>query len=281
MTVDWPSPPEIPARTRGRTIRTSVSAALAVLVTGAVIATFVLTREPPDRQTPQPAAPSAGKPGPISIVPAAIDIPAGALLQPDEVGPGLVTAASYTAENQPLVDVQRRLLAAQCPAYRSLDLYSGPFRSFRQHVVGHSAKGAGESGGDRALLQSVTRLSPDLARRVVDDARRIFRTCATYTSVGPLEGKDETEEAEARHTWTLVGDGFAGDESMLYRHDITIRDRVTGRAIGDSMMIVLVIRVGDLVTMVYPEGPHGTVDGAVALGRRAAARLCVTANPRC
>jgi hypothetical protein len=113
---------------------------------------------------------------------------------------------------------------------------------------------------------------------VVADARRVVGACRSYTS--QTEASTDLHPAHGVHTWTVLGEGFAGDDSLLVRQQFVSIDDSTGRQVGDSIVdIYAIVHVADLVTVVesYTTDPGLLRD----LGAKAATRLCVAAIPRC
>ncbi len=181
--VRWPDAAEIRARlTRRRRRRAVAASGLATVVAIAVAVPAVLNTGGDDSGPPVAGAEQL------------VEIPPEALLQPEDVGPGLVALRETIAENENVGDVHLLdLLADTCPAYRSLSIYAGPYRYQRSYSVQTPPTDPGDpTTGDAVLRQYVLRLDGDLASRVADDLMRaavdvrrlrLGRACARPTRV--------------------------------------------------------------------------------------------------
>ncbi|MFI6760201.1 hypothetical protein ACIBF5_13795 [Micromonospora sp. NPDC050417] len=84
-----------------------------------------------------------------------------------------------------------------------------------------------------------------------------------------------------RHTLRVLGDGFAGSQSLLVRQEVTAPAGTPATGVGDVGTVTLyaVVRVGDLVAVLES---YDYDDARMRqLATRAAAWLCPFANPRC
>ena len=212
-----------------------------------------------------------------------MEIPPEALLQPEDVGPGLVALRETIAENENVGDVHLLdLLAVTCPAYPSLSIYTGPYRYQRSYSVQTPPKDPGDpTTGDAVLRQYVLRLDGDLASRVADDLRRSAVTCADYASGGPVQTDEGVLDVEAKHRLRVVYEGFAGDQSFVFTHATEVT-RVDGRPyIEPATRLEAVVRVGDLVSLIsWVRAGVEPTEGR-RLATRAASWLCVASNPPC
>ena len=78
----------------------------------------------------------------------------------------------------------------------------------------------------------------------------------------------------------MLDDGFAGSESLLIRDTVESVEDATGTPVGDPLVTTyMVVRVNDLVTVAFRY--TGDTAALVALGPKAATRLCVAASPSC
>jgi len=284
--VRWPDAEEIRAIGRRRTRRATVAATLSVLLTVSVAWAAVGRPGWPPRSEPAPvlAEPLAA---PASAGPEATGwIPPEALLTPEDVGPGLVAGQVTTDQNRPVG--RWAFTLHTCPAYPAVKTYQGVYTFRREQTVGFPPKVPGEpETGVAVLRQSVMRLSPDGAAEMVTDAREVTRACAKYESSGVLSafaddgtGAGTAKQLKVRttHAWQLVDENFAGDESLLFEHQIVAETGKDRTDLGAAS--VAVIRVRDLVATVE-QVDGGGVEVTRRLGKRAAAWLCTAATPPC
>ncbi|MBO4206497.1 hypothetical protein [Micromonospora echinofusca] len=302
--IRWASPTEIRNRARRRARRQAASGALALMVVVAA-ASAVGSVVRPDRTpspvaaTPVPTTPDTVPPVPpegapaqpvpsprssvwpdptvqgaapttpfarttVSTVPTAI--PVDALLQPGDLGADLLLGATETTDFAPVRPIADSLVS--CPDYATLDRYDGVAVAFRRHALLRDP-----ADGDPVLRQEVGRFPGGAAGRIVDDVDRAVAVCARYRSPGPTYER-RLLDGWGEHAWSRVDRGFAGDQSMLLRHEIARQGSP-----GSVVYLVAVIRVGDLVTVVTSADLTG--ERAREMAATAAARLCRTANPGC
>ncbi|MER5700755.1 hypothetical protein ABT023_02165 [Micromonospora sp. NPDC002296] len=288
--VRWPEPAEIRARARRRSRRTAVAAAIAVLavVSGSAVAVgdrdgaVVPLASWAERRLSQPEPEPSGQ----------AEIPQEALLEPADVGVRSNvrlgdTGLGEQVQVDPLLEIcaDGRGLSGQ----RTVSRYS---RS--QSLLQKDTHGQTWSSGGLVLTQDVYRLAPGASARFFTGLDRIVTACAGWTEVGPRPWGRGIVTASVAHTWRAVERDFAGDEAVLLRHALSQPvDVATGKPLdvrfpSESRMVV---RVGDLVTVIVPaselgvDGPNivGSTSDAklLELGRSAARRLCVAANPSC
>jgi hypothetical protein len=78
----------------------------------------------------------------------------------------------------------------------------------------------------------------------------------------------------------VIDEDTVGDQSLVLRHEARAYVQSTGEALGQSTgSLVGLVRVHDLVAIVVPKDSDPERLGQLL--QRAAARLCVAANPRC
>ena len=215
--------------------------------------------------------------------PQLLEIPPEALLQPEDVGPGLVALRETVAANESVGSVQLLDLAAvTCPAYRSVGFYSGPYRYQRSYTVPTPPTDPGDpTTGDAVLRQYVLRMDGDLASRLADDMMRATVACATTPGTA-VENAMGVVDVEATHRVRVVYEGFAGDQSFVFTHAIEVTRVDTGRPYTDPVTrLQAVIRVGDLVSLIaWTRANMDPIEGR-RLASRAASWLCVASNPPC
>ncbi|MDW5326342.1 hypothetical protein [Plantactinospora sp. KLBMP9567] len=275
-TVSWPAPEEIRARARRRNRIRTVAGTVAVVVAVTAGSVGLVERY---GGHPRPVAPPASAPTPA---PDPVAIPPSALLQPGDVGPGLVVDRVNVWADA-AVDLIDPTVVIDCPGYGAYDRYDGLARMFRRHTVQKPPTVPGDPlTGQAVVHEKVFRLAPDAARRVFADARAVPDLCARYVSSGVIEIDGRRLPVDAEHRWRVLAEGFAGDESVLLEWQTTIRRR-DGAAVvdGPAGRLVGVARVGDLVAAVDRVDEVPDPQRARALTLAAAARLCDVANPPC
>jgi hypothetical protein len=270
--VWWPDAAEIRARLARRRRRRAIAASgLATVVAIAVALPAALSLRAPDDTGP-----------PVTTAPPLVEIPPEALLQPEDVGPGLIARGVSIDENAGLPALPSTM-AMTCAAYDSRDAYRDPVRYQRAATVATPPSGPGDpAGGDPIISQTVLRLTGDRAPRVVDELRVNLRACAEYVSRGPVQAGPEVIEGVATHRWRILYERFAGDDSLVFAHDVeAVRLSDGGRDKPLATYLTAVVRVGDLVTLLDWNQP-GVEPGEVRrLATRAASWLCVASNPPC
>ncbi|MEV4655350.1 hypothetical protein [Micromonospora sp. NPDC049301] len=276
--VRWPEPQEIRAVARRRSRRRVVLAAVVVLAMATGTAYASAGRPPvPPTDTAGPAE-TAGRTEipPYSLLSSAeVPVPTG--VQLGDAGLGELVRLDPLLErcggeqNLPAVDAASRYS-------RSLTLLS---------------RTDGRSPVRTVLSQDVYRLDPRVGGRLFGSLRMLLDACREWRLVGSTVVAGEPTPSETLHRWETPASDFAGDESMLVRHvSLAPRGRPDGRELvpAELVEVTVVVRVGDLVTVLVP-GPDAVadrVDGTgfsyadlEALGRTAAYRMCVAANPPC
>ncbi|MFR9776936.1 hypothetical protein ACL02O_12850 [Micromonospora sp. MS34] len=287
--VRWPEPTEIRARARRRSRRTAVSAALAVLLVASAVGMVTAGRAsgptatlavPPSTPAPPTAPAPSGR----------AEIPEAVLLEPRDLTVATAVRLGDTGLDEP-VRVDRQLEA--CAREHGVGLEPIRSRYSRSRTLLRATGGA--RGAAPVLSQDVYRVDPPWGLSLFGDIDRMLQACPQWRTSSLVSQAGRTVPAETVHRWEPPVSGFAGDQSMMLRH-VTgqSRERIGGKALGPaaSVEVTLVIRVGDLVTVIVP-GP-GTiadrVDGSgpglsypqlEALGSRAARRLCGAAEPGC
>jgi hypothetical protein len=270
--VRWPDAAEIRARlTRRRRRRAVAASGLATVVAIAVAVPATLNTGGDD------SGPS------VAGAEQLVEIPPETLLQPEDVGPGLVALRETIAENENMAGLRLLNLALTCPAYASLRLYTGPYRYQRSYTLQTPPTDPGDpTTGDAVLRQVVLRLNDGLAARVVDDLLLAVASCADYVSVGPAENDGGVVDAEATHRWRVVYEGFAGDQSFVLTHAIDVKRVADGKQFtAPATRLQAVVRVGDLVTVISWADVGLEPTEVRRLATRAASWLCVASNPPC
>ncbi|MFF3856838.1 hypothetical protein [Micromonospora sp. NPDC002575] len=285
--VRWLEPAEIRARARRRSRRTAVAAATAVL---AVVSAFAVAAggraghlaAPADRGLSPTGAEPAGR----------AEIPQEALLDPAEVGVPSNVRLGDSGLGEP---VRIDPLLQSCAGERGLVAEPPVSRYSRsQTLLQRPAPGEGQPAGRRVLTQEVYRLPPGAATRLFVDLDATMAACGTWHEVRPMQSVGGPVTASVTHTWRAVTGNFAGDQAVvLERTSATPVDVATSKPLDvkPSRETLLLVRVGDLVTVIVPESGLGfdrpaadrrTSDAELLeLGRAAARRMCLAANPAC
>ncbi|GAA4708101.1 hypothetical protein [Phytohabitans rumicis] len=250
--VDWPAPDQIRARARRRTIRKAVAAPAAVLLVVASVWLLVgpgrdggLADDPVGGSGPS-ASPSASP-----SVAASYTMPAGwfgpeDLVQPADVGAG------YTLENEnafaPGEYPTWSFNADECDAYAGLRITA--FRSYTWMRINIVAPGGDDAAVPAVHAELNSYPTATVAKQVMSDVRAMVGACAEFSYAGG-EASTEARPARVVHTYSVEGERFAGDESVLIRHVTRSVDASTGEVLpGDQAVIpeiLAVVRVGDRV----------------------------------
>ncbi|MCX4474379.1 hypothetical protein OOK41_29405 [Micromonospora sp. NBC_01655] len=290
--VHWLAPAEIRARARRRTRCTAVAAAVAVLAVASLSAVAVGGRADGPDAPPVSSWPDRwlfpAEPEPTGRA----EIPAEALLAPFDLSVRGNVRLGESGLHEPVrVDALLEVCAADkgVPAAQPVSRYSRSQTLLQKDVPGQAA-----SPGVPLLAQDVYRLAPGATARVFTELDVALAACSDWREVAPVQWAGKPVTVSLTHTWQAVARDFAGDESVLLRHvpsqpvDVTTKRAVGLRLSTESRMVV---RVGDLVTVIVPvagpgadrlSGSRWTSDAELcALGRSAARRMCVAANPSC
>ncbi|KWV33896.1 hypothetical protein [Micromonospora rifamycinica] len=280
--VGWPEPAEIRARARRRSRRTAALSALTVLAL--LAGSAVAVRERSTAQSSAPAAPVAAS------TPVRAEIPLDALLAPADLltearvrlgGAGL----GETVRVDPLLEScgREREVAAQLPVSRAS----------RSQTLLRSPDGADAPAGP-VLTQDVYRIEPTRGRWFFDEIDRLLDACARWNLVtSTLTTGQQPARTHQEHRWEPSVRDFAGDQSVLLRH-VALQPRAEpdGKPVGTPSTVenTLVVRVGDLVTVVVPAretvvdradddtGPGIDYGPLIDVGKAAASRLCPAAT---
>ncbi|MEU7972127.1 hypothetical protein AB0B48_08795 [Micromonospora sp. NPDC049089] len=271
--VRWPEPQEIRSRARRRSRRTVALATVAVLaaVTGPAYALTERASAPPDAALP------ASTQGPVRM-----DIPLDSLLAVTEV-PAMKGAVQLGDAG--LGEVVRLDPTLQrCGDDRGVPTVPAYSRYSRSQTL-LSPTRDGRAPVRAELSQDVYRLDPLVSARLFTHLRALLDACPEWHVVENVVAAGETTPNESKHAWETAASNFAGDESVLVRHvPFAPRGPAAGRTLQRSKPVgmTVVVRVGDLVTVLVPDPGLGLGDADLeALGRTAAQRLCPAANPAC
>ncbi|WDZ86830.1 hypothetical protein [Micromonospora cathayae] len=265
-TVRWPEPAEIRAEARRRT-RRQVAGAAAVLLL--VVGTSAVVFGPAARPGPHRVDASVAGPSPH------VEIPMEALLQPADLNQRSDPPLTQAGLGE-LVQVDTGALAA-CRQAQGLPVGWETSLWSRSQTMPRNRP----DGYDVLVSQDVYRVEPQVAVRFFATLDGLVASCTNWRSVGPIRWQGEMVTRSLVHSYALIDRNFTGDESALLRHTISERrNEATGEPLGEPSSIDLaVVRVGDLVTVINPDPATTTQDELRRLGRTAAARLCVAANP--
>lgn len=280
--VRWPEAAELRDRARRRSRRTAVVAATAVLVVASASAA-VAGR--PGASTPPTVAASEPTGG------ASAEIPTEALLSETDLPEKADTQLGDSGLGEP---VQPDSLLETCAKTQGIPAAPVTSRYSRSRNLLRSSEEGQQLSAPRPLLtQDVYRMEAGTADRVFTELDRFVALCGSWRQTTPVQRDGQTGQVSILHRWRVVDRDFAGDRAVLLRHIETPTDP------GDQLVLPnagedarVVVQVGDLVTVITPE--FGTVvhsrdaitpravDAQLReLGRTAADRMCVAANPRC
>ncbi|MEV4770915.1 hypothetical protein [Micromonospora humida] len=283
--VRWPEPAELRARARRRSRRTAVLSTVTVLVVLAGAA--VAARERPTG----PATPTAPVAAPVSA-PVRTEIPLDALLTPAD----LPTKTGERLGDTGLGEAVRiDPLLESCGRERDISAQLSVSRASRSQTLLRPTTRAGRPATP-VLSQDVYRIELARGRWLFGEIDRLLNACAEWTlSASTLAADQQPVATEQEHRWEPAARDFAGDQSVLLRHVASQpRAQTGGRPVGAAASIetTLVVRVGDLVTVVVPApdtvadrvdgtGPGMSQPDLLALGGTAAKRLCPAADTPC
>ncbi|MBM0259073.1 hypothetical protein [Micromonospora sp. 4G55] len=284
--VRWAEPAEIRARARRRSRRTATLAATAVLAVLSGSGYLAAARS----GTPVPPAP------PVAAVPSSTaaagpaEIPWEAMLSARDVRLKTDVQISEAGLGEavrvdPLLEACGRERGVPSAA-AATSRYSRSQTLLRPAVDGAAAP---------VLTQDVYRIDPAQGRLLFGTVAVLLDACAKWKLTGSGQLGGGTVATVTQHRWERSVSGFAGDESVLLRHvslaPVSVAD---GRTLGKLPPVeaTMVVRVGDLVTVITTgpntlqaddtrPGPGLSQADLEGLGRTAAGRLCVAADPRC
>ncbi|MER7267900.1 hypothetical protein ABT344_06290 [Micromonospora carbonacea] len=285
--VRWLEPAEIRVRARRRSRRTALAAATAVL---AVLSGFAVAAggraghfaPPAGQRLSSNGAEPAGR----------AEIPQEALLDPTEVGAPSDVRLGDSGLQEPIrIDP----LLQSCAGERGLAAEPPVSRYSRsQTLLQRAAPDKDQPGGFWVLTQDVYRLPPRAATRLFVDLAATMAACDTWHESRPMQWVGGPVTVSVTHTWRAASADFAGDQAVvLQRTSSTPVDVATGKPLDlqPSTETLLLVRVGDLVTVIVPASGLGFDLPAadrragdtelLELGRAAARRMCLAANPAC
>ncbi|MFG2053609.1 hypothetical protein ACGFI9_06195 [Micromonospora sp. NPDC048930] len=273
--VRWPEPAEIRATARRRSRRTAIAAAAAVLAVASVSAVLVGRAQAP---APSPAASVGGH----------AEIPTEAMLDPADVP---VSSDERLGDTGLGERVRVDDVLAGCGRDQGVSPAPAESRFSRsQTLIGTQAVDGFATHRSPVISQDVYRSAS--ADAVFTDLDRLVAACASWRQANTVQRDGGPVTLTFVHGWSVAARDFAGDRSALLRHTVTqLTDSATGGPAQFPMAAeyTLVVRVGDLVTVLRPGEPlrpgvpGSTVTEARLLdvGRAAADRMCLAANPGC
>jgi hypothetical protein len=264
--VRWPSADELRRRVRRRRQRAIAAVALVTAVTAGAAG---LAR--PDREPPPPPATSP------TVGASPVRLPRSVLLQPEDVGAEPDSRANREDAFQPIRFPDATLEA--CLRQRAPELLAVRPRYSQSETFVLGTEGH-RPARPFLLDQAVYRLSAPEAAVFLRDVRVAIESCTGYTLTGEIEQPGGKVEARARHSWSIVASGFAGDESILVRYDSVTRNAETGEVLGKSSGLSAYLRVDDLVTVLNPR-PGTSAGDLRRMATTAAQRLCADADTPC
>ncbi|MGC4819427.1 hypothetical protein [Micromonospora sp. DT63] len=270
--VKWPEPQEIRATARRRRRRTVALATVAVLaaVTGPAYALTARPEAPPAATMPALPQSPVRADIPLDSLLAVTEVPVKNAVQLGDAGLGEVVRLDPTLQ--------------RCGDDRGVSAIPAYSRYSRSQTLLSRSKD-GRAAVRVELSQDVYRLDPLVSARLFTHLRALLDACPEWRFAESVEAAGETTPNESKHAWETAASNFAGDESILVRHvPFAPRGPASGRTLERSSPVgmTVVVRVGDLVTVLEPSPDLGLGDADLeALGRTAARRLCPAANPAC
>jgi hypothetical protein len=296
-TVEWLTPEQIRARARRRTRLSLLAAPVVVLLLVGSLWTLIhgddvragVPASAPLRPQPTEASTTLAGGGydegvrgsnpvltprltrGVSTTPSSGSwVPPEAVLHPTDSGEEFQTRDEHTfsAGEHPAWIFD---LSAGCPAYATLDIVA-----HRRHLFMRVRTLVGQTGttATSAVYVQTGRFPAEDARQVLTDVRTVLAVCASYQA--PTTAMTGIT-VETVHTWSTLDDGFAGDDSLLLRHEM-VPVTLTEQA-GPSVVSYAVIRVSDLVSVLYSLDDDAERMRQIAI--RAAQRLCFTERTSC
>ncbi|MFG1881814.1 hypothetical protein [Micromonospora sp. NPDC049102] len=271
--VQWPEPQEIRARARRRSRRTVALATVAVLaaVTGPAYALTGGTSAAPDAALPVSTQGPARADIPLDSLLAVTEVPVKNPVQLGDAGLGEVVRLDPTLQ--------------RCGDDRGVPAVPAYSRYSRSQTLLSSTKDGGAPARVE-LSQDIYRVDPLVSTRLFTHLRVLLDACPEWYVAERTLVAGETTPNESRHAWETAASNFAGDESILVRYVpfAPAGPATTERALQRSSPVgmTVMVRVGDLLTVLEPNPDLGLHDADLeALGRVAARRLCPAANPAC
>lgn len=283
-TVRWADAKQLRRIARRRTVRSLAVAPVTVLLTVAMV--WGLAAQNHDR-APMPPAASSSAPttsespspsaSPSSSVPApSADswwIPGDAMLQPEDVGPGVVADNELTSVAGE--DFAWYFYMDGCPSL------AGLHDAYRRHQFMRSVNltlPVADESGLPIVFAEVRRYSEPDAKLVIGDVQRLVAACPRIT--GGSEASTPTKPAAGVWTYGITGTGFAGDEALLIKQHSYSIDQATGKVVGNDITTTsAVVRAGGLIVVLSTE--RDQPDQMKALAGKALRRLCNAGLTRC
>ncbi|MEU4217092.1 hypothetical protein [Actinoplanes sp. NPDC026623] len=270
--VRWSTAEELRRRVRSRRRRTVAVAAGAVAAVAVGVAAFAA---PGQRPPTVPLTPTAPTMQPSIAAP--VEIPRSVLLTARDVKAGPDNQDDGVDALQPVWIPEFMACAAQRDG--TLPTQTPRYSRGITHLLGTQ-----ENRPDRPFVvaQQVYRFAAPDADGFLRDLRSAVTSCDGLTMTGDVEAKSgKTIRVRATHRWSITAEGFAGDDSLVVRHDVAAHHAATGEPVGEGTVEqVAYVRVGDLVTRVAPRSGT-TLDETRRIATVAAGRLCAAARPRC
>ncbi|MEV6489105.1 hypothetical protein AB0M20_10815 [Actinoplanes sp. NPDC051633] len=270
--VRWSTADELRRRVRTRRRRTIAAAAGAVAAVAVGVAAFAAPGQRPPTVPSTPTAPTVQ-----ASTAAPVEIPRSVLLTARDVKAGPDSQDDGADAFQPVQIPE--FMACDRQRNGKLPAQTPRFSRGITHLLGTQ-----ENRPERPFLvgQQVYRFAAPDADGFLRDLRSAVSSCDGLTMTGDVPAKGgKTVRVRATHSWSIIAEGFAGDDSLVIKHDVAGHNVATGKLVSaGTAEQVAYVRVGDLVTRVSARS--GTdLDEVRRLSTVAAGRLCVAANPRC
>ncbi|GGL90976.1 MULTISPECIES: hypothetical protein [Micromonospora] len=288
--VRWPEPAEIRDRARRRSRRRAAVVAAIVVAVAVGSAKAVV-----------------GGPGRDVVVPTGVDRPpstaAAAPARRVEFSPAALLTSSDVrvptnlrlGESGMGKPVRLDGLLESCLDERGLPPRPES-RYSRSQTLLQTDPGAGPGAtGTVVVSQDLYRLAPAEANGFFVELEQGVAACGGWASEGGEFSDNGTLHlVRSTHSWQVAARGFAGTEAVLLRYSGSRSPKVgrdTPANFESPTDVTVIVRVGDLVSVIVPAPDLGvdrpeagklvSRERLLALGRAAADRMCLAANPEC
>ncbi|WP_018810724.1 hypothetical protein [Salinispora pacifica] len=276
--VRWLEAAELRARARRRSRRTALLAGIVLVGTLAVVTVAVIN--PPWSYSPATSVPVQAAVGSTPASPAGqvaavrSDLPPELFVQQSDL---VVRTELHLGEAALGGTVTLGLGRDRCGPGPEAEAWMN-----RSQTLLRWSAGGPDRLGDILVVQDLYRFRGDDAARFFAEVRQTIASCPQQGEVWTAYHEGSAVELKALHHWDTPQVDFAGEESLLLRHSSSLSvNPTTGepQAVANSPELRVVLRVGDLVTVLFLS-MAGEAE-LVRLADVAARRMCTAASPPC